>query len=81
MIDMGIKCIEVGIFRVAFAICAISDLAYSSLANMLSSEPVLRHSDVVFMYAASDEAYRDYGATFVAWGGAVGARQTHPARR
>jgi len=75
MIDMGTKCIEVGIFRVAFAICAISDLAYSSPANMLSSEPVLRHSDVVFMYAASDEAYRAYGATFVAWGGAEKAEQ------
>jgi hypothetical protein len=42
---------------------------------MLSSEPVLRHSDVVFMYAASDEAYRAYGATFVAWGGAEKAEQ------
>ena len=75
MNDMRTKCIEVGIFRVAFAICAISDLACSSPANMLSSEPVLRHSDVVFMYAASDEAYRAYGATFVAWGGAEKAEQ------
>jgi len=33
--------------------------------------PVLKHSDVVFMYAAADEAsYKAYGATFVAWGGA-----------
>jgi len=32
--------------------------------------PVLRHSEVVFMYASSPEAYRAYGATFVAWGGA-----------
>ncbi len=31
----------------------------------------LRHDDVVFMYAAEDEqAYADYGATVVGWGGA-----------
>ena len=34
------------------------------------NEPVLRHSEVVFMYAADDDAYRAYNATFVAWGGA-----------
>jgi hypothetical protein len=34
------------------------------------TEPVLRHSEVVFMYAADDDAYRAYNATFVAWGGA-----------
>ncbi len=33
-------------------------------------EPVLRHSEVVFMYAARPEDYKAYGATFVAWGGA-----------
>ena len=37
--------------------------------------PVLRHSEVVFMYAASHEAYRAYEATFVAWGGAETAGQ------
>ena len=31
---------------------------------------VLRPSDVVFMYASSPEAYKAYGATFVAWRGA-----------
>ena len=35
-----------------------------------ASEPALKHSDVVFMYASSEEAYKAYGATFVAWGGA-----------
>ncbi len=34
------------------------------------TELVLRHSEVVFMYAADDDAYRAYNATFVAWGGA-----------
>ena len=29
---------------------------------------VLKHSDVVFMYAAGDEAYKAYQATFVGWG-------------
>ena len=31
---------------------------------------VLKHSDVAFMYASDAEAYKAYGATFVAWGGA-----------
>jgi len=32
--------------------------------------PVLRHSEIVFMYASDEPAYKAYGATFVAWGGA-----------
>jgi hypothetical protein len=32
--------------------------------------PTLRHSEVVFMYAADEAAYKAYGATFVGWGGA-----------
>ena len=32
--------------------------------------PVWKHSDVIFMYASDEAAYRAYGATFVAWGGA-----------
>ncbi len=32
--------------------------------------PVFKHSDVVFMYSADAAAYKAYGATFVAWGGA-----------
>jgi len=34
-----------------------------------TNEPVLRHSDVVFMYAASRKVYAEYGATVLAWGG------------
>jgi len=34
------------------------------------ADRVFRRSEVVFMYAADAEAYRAYGATFVAWGGA-----------
>ncbi len=36
----------------------------------MSAEPALKHSDVVFMYAADEAAYRAYGATVVGWGGA-----------
>ena len=75
MTDTRTKWTEVGIFCVASVICATSEVVYGSPTDMLSSEPVLRHSDVVFMYAASDEAYRAYGATFVAWGGAEKAEQ------
>lgn len=35
-----------------------------------AGEPAMKRSDVVFMYAASNEDYSAYGATFVAWGGA-----------
>lgn len=31
--------------------------------------PVLKRSDVVFMYQASRQTYQDYGATALAWGG------------
>ena len=37
--------------------------------------PVLKHSDVAFMYASTPEAYKAYGATFVAWGGAETAEK------
>ena len=37
---------------------------------MKNAEPVLAHSEVVFMYGADADAYRAYGATFVGWGGA-----------
>ena len=40
-----------------------------------SEQQVLRHSEVVFMYAADGDAYRAYNATFVAWGGANTAEQ------
>jgi len=36
---------------------------------------VWQHSDVVFMYAANESAYKAYGATFVAWGGAETAER------
>lgn len=42
----------------------------SSSSAFTSKKPVLRQSEVVFMYAADSDAYRAYDATFVAWGGA-----------
>jgi len=33
-------------------------------------KPVLKHSDVVFMYPSDDKCYTAYGVTFAGWGGA-----------
>ena len=38
-----------------------------------------RRSDVVFMYQASPETYRTYGATLLAWGGTPGAQSLRDA--
>jgi hypothetical protein len=64
---VGIRCLCVGL-----VLCSISGVRCTGASD---SEPVLRHSEVVFMYAASDEAYRAYDATFVAWGGAETAEK------
>lgn len=48
---------------------AASDSAAEDEKSSLP-EPVFKHSDVVFMYASNEAAYKAYGATFVAWGGA-----------
>jgi hypothetical protein len=40
-----------------------------------AAEPVLKHSDVLFMYAADDASYKAYGVNFVAWGGAENAER------
>jgi len=42
----------------------------SILFNGTDSGSVLKRSEVVFMYASSDDAYKAYQASFVAWGGA-----------
>jgi hypothetical protein len=53
-----------------------SDLTWPPHAQPapLSVEPPLRRSDVVFMYEADRQTYRDYGATVLAWGGAPTAK-------
>ncbi len=49
---------------------AAADPPSPAAAGGQGTEPVLRRSEAVFMYASSPEAYKAYGATFVAWGGA-----------
>jgi hypothetical protein len=42
--------------------------------------PVLKRSDVVFMYQASRPTYEDYGATVLAWGGKPTTKSLEEAR-
>ena len=44
--------------------------ALAAPAVLAEDEPVMRHSEVVFMYTADNEAYEAYDATFLAWSGA-----------
>ena len=44
------------------------------------AEPVLRRSDVVFMYQADRKVYDEYGATVLAWGGVPTPRTLQEAR-
>ncbi len=56
-----------GIISLISLAAALGGLCPSAAAD---DAPPLEHSDVVFMYASNEAAYRAYGATFVAWGGA-----------
>jgi hypothetical protein len=58
-----------------FAMSMAAQAYGAGIVEGVAAAPVLRQSEVVFMYAASDEAYRAYGATLVAWGGAETADQ------
>ncbi len=71
----GAKWTKARVLGASLAICFVSGVPCAGATDASSSEPVLRHSEVVFMYAASDDAYRAYDATFVAWGGAEKAEQ------
>jgi len=51
-------------FRVAWPLFAVAVGAGDPVPL-----PVLKHSDVVFMYGASADVYRAYGGTVLAWGG------------
>jgi hypothetical protein len=46
------------------------DGAAAGQEKTATTQPVLKHSEIVFMYAADSQAYREYRATFVGWGGA-----------
>lgn len=50
--------------------CSLLVCVAAAAQTSQPAAPVLRHSEVVFMYAADDDAYLAYNATFVAWGGA-----------
>ena len=49
-------------------LCAVS-FSLASAAAFAAPIPVLKRSDVVFMYQAGRQTYEDYGATVLAWGG------------
>ena len=40
-----------------------------AVSSVVAAEPVLKRSDVVFMYQAGRPTYEAYGATVLAWGG------------
>lgn len=63
--------------KITFHVIVIIFSFYAVAAAQALSlqKPVLGRSEVVFMYAADDDAYRAYNATFVAWGGADSAEQ------
>ncbi|MCU0917651.1 MAG: hypothetical protein MUC88_24275, partial [Planctomycetes bacterium] len=67
--------VKTGLLSVGLMLSALSGISWGGAASIPDSGPVLRHSEVVFMYAASDDAYRAYDATFVAWGGAETAEK------
>lgn len=66
---------RIGIARMWALWASLVICSNAGAAETPQGEPVLRHSEVVFMYGASDEAYRAYNATFVAWGGAETAKE------
>ena len=81
--DLKIRRVKPRNLWMCFVLCSTTGVLWAGATNASNSEVVLgspntiqyvsgplRHSEVVFMYAASDEAYRAYDATFVGWGGA-----------
>jgi hypothetical protein len=81
--EMRIRSIGARSLWMGFVLCSMAGPLWAGATNVSDSKPEfgsadairhvsspLRHSEVVFMYAASDEAYRAYDATFVGWGGA-----------
>jgi len=62
-----------------FAILALGLLQVPAL-NALAQLPVLKRSDVVFMYQAGRQTYQDYGATVLAWGGRPTAKSLEEAK-
>ena len=55
--------------KVFFLLLALQATLAAAAAEPLAAGPTLKHSDVVFMGAASKDLYDIYGATVVSWGG------------
>jgi hypothetical protein len=77
--DAGVKPYIARVFGVSSLVCSMASILWGASgagsADRTPGEPALHHSEVVFMYAAAEDAYRAYGATLVAWGGAEKAEQ------
>jgi hypothetical protein len=62
-----------------WTILALSVLLIAKFASW-AQIPVLKRSDVVFMYQAGRQTYEDYGATVIAWGGTPNAQSLAAAK-
>jgi hypothetical protein len=54
--------------------------ALAAAFDLTAAGPVLRESDVVFMYEGSRETYEAYGTTVLAWGGTPNPKSREAAR-
>src|SRR5512147_1593411 len=76
MSNTKVKSVSVRVLGIGSLVCLMANVLWgASDAGTVDQAPALRHSEVVFMYAAAEEAYRAYEATLVAWGGAEKAEQ------
>jgi len=86
--DLKIRCVKARSFWMCLVLGLITAILWAGPTDASDSKSALgvpngirfvsgplRHSEVVFMGAASDEAYRAYDATFVGWGGADTAEE------
>ncbi len=62
----------------AIALCGIAVHSVICGAATSAPLPVLKRSDVVFMYQAPKEVYEAYGATVLAWGGTPKTKPVEP---
>jgi hypothetical protein len=74
-----VKSVSARAFWTGSLVCSMASVLWGAsgagTGDQAPGGSALRHAEVVFMYAASEEAYRAYGATLVAWGGAEKAEQ------
>jgi hypothetical protein len=74
-----VKSVSARTFWMGSLVCSMASVLWGAAGtgpvDQAPNGPALRHAEVVFMYAAPEDAYRAYGATLVAWGGAERAEQ------